>query len=164
MNYTEARKKIKTGDIINIRKHSGIISKLTEIFTRSPYTHTGISIWLNGGLWMAEINSGHNHLIPLSQFADINFDVFECPVDRNKVRTDILESLRVRVNYGIISFILLGIYNLFRIKERVSSLKDKVCSEYVQDILINAGWNSPGKMVSPYDLSKILKLKFEVRK
>jgi hypothetical protein len=163
MNYEEARSRIETGDVISVRRKDGFMSKMIRAITRSPYTHSGIAIWLDGGLWMAEINGGHNHLIPLSQLQDIDLDISECPVSRDKVRTAILESLRARANYGMASFVIIGFVNLLKIKERLHSFKDKVCSEYIQAILISAGWDTPDYMASPYDLVKKLTLKFEVR-
>lgn len=163
MNYEEVRDKIQTGDIISVRNNKGFMHKLTRLVTRSPYTHSGIAIWLDEGLWMAEINGGKNHLIPLSQVDGIDFDVSECPVDRETVKKEILDSLRVSLTYGFVSFVIIGLFDLFKIKERFRSMKSKVCSEYIQAILVASGWDVPEDMVSPYDLEQKLKLKFEVR-
>lgn len=163
MNYEQTRDKIQDGDIISVRGKRGFVANLTKLITRSNYTHSGIAIWIEGGLWMAEINSGHNHLVPLSQLENTDFDVSDCPVDRTLVRDSILKSLRVSVHYNLVSFVIIGLANLFRIKERFHSMTDKVCSEYVQEILITCGWKFPDNMVSPSDLFKNLKLKFEVR-
>jgi hypothetical protein len=163
MNYDEVRDKIKTGDVISVRAKNGIIADMIRLVTRSPYSHSGIAIWLGDGLWMAEINSGHNHLVPLSQYQYMDFDVFECPADRDRTQVEILQSLRFRIDYGILSFFMIGYATVFGAKGRFTTRKAKVCSEYVQTILINSGWSVPDKMVSPADLASKLTLKFEVR-
>jgi len=162
MKYLEARDKIRDGDMIAVRGRRGIFSILTYTITNSPYTHVATAIWLNDGLWMAEINIGGNHLVPVSQLRD-DFDVFYCPAPREKVRDVILETLREHKNYGVIDVFLIALKSLFGISLRSS--KNDVCSEYVARIyrLAGAKLDLP-QTPSPKDLARILsKTTIEIR-
>ncbi|WP_394780589.1 hypothetical protein [Undibacterium sp.] len=66
LNYDQARYQIDDGDLIAVCGRDSIVSTLTRFFTRSAYTHTGIAVWLDSGLWMMELNGGRNHAIPMS--------------------------------------------------------------------------------------------------
>lgn len=164
MNYSEVRPLLQTGDIIGVKNSQSKLGKLTQYFTRSDYTHTGMVLRANHGVWLAELNGGRNHLIPLSQLMDMPFDVFEPPVDnRAYLKTSILRWLRYPVEYGVLAFIAIGIMNYFRIKFFVKLKNMLVCSGFVIRILQSAGWNaevsplqSPGEFLAP------LKLKYRV--
>lgn len=163
MIYMESRDQIKDGDVVLVKKAHNIMGKLTQYFTRSLYTHAGVAIWIDGGLYMAELNGGRNHLIPLSQLADTPFDVYECPLkDKSLIRKSIFNWLRFVVPYGFSAFVAIGIINYFRIKEFIHWRKVLVCSGYCVAILEDAGWEEHTRILSPGDLSRMLLLKFEV--
>lgn len=163
MRYDDARPLIATGDLIAVRETHGLLAPLTRFFTRSPVTHVGTALWMDGGLWMAELNGGKNHAIPLSQLSETDFDVYECPVDRVKVRATTLAALRLKIGYGIIALPIIGLLNWLRIKVFIHARRVLVCSGYCISIYEAAGWPERSRIVSPEELVEQLKLKLEVR-
>lgn len=164
MRYEEARAFIQTGDVIAVREKHGFLSPFTRFFTHSEYTHNGLAVWVNGGLWMAELNGGRNHMIPLSQLAEIPFDVYHCPVeDRDAVETAISESLRERIDYGFAALAVIGILNFFRIKVFLHARQILVCTGYCVKVLEAAGWQEHSRLISPQELTEELRYKLSVR-
>lgn len=163
MDYAQARPLLETGDVIGVRHPKGL-GKYTQFFTSSDYTHVGVILRMANGVWMAELNSGRNHLIPLSQLKDHRFDVYYPPVsDRSKIRHAIHRWLRFQVEYGFIAFIAIGLMEYFKIKFVVRSKNLLVCSGYLVKIFQTAGWDSRISPVqSPRELLSRLELKFEV--
>jgi hypothetical protein len=163
MLYQDIRDQIADGDVIAVRETHGFLTPFTRFFTHSPYTHAGVAVWFEGGLWMAELNGGKNHLIPLSQLAETNFDVFFCPVDDTiKVRLAIAESLRVKIPYSLSAVFVIGLLNLLHIHLFLHARKILVCSGYCVSILEAAGWPERSRLISPQELVKQLKLKLVV--
>jgi hypothetical protein len=165
MNYSEAREHIFDGDLIAVQERHGILAALTRFFTRSPITHTGIALWIDGGLWMAELNSGRNHLVPLSQLSDVDFDVYDPPVpDRAAVRRETLEALRMKIPYGFIALVVIGMLCWWRSKVFVHWRRVIVCSGYCIMIYEKSGWSERSRQVSPGGLAEQLLIKLEVRR
>ena len=163
MNYEEARSLIDTGDMIAVKRKTGVFATIERLVQRSPYTHAGVAIWIEGGLWMAELNSGGNHLVPLSQLADLDFDVYAAPVnDLGAVRDAILTELREALPYGYLALVVVGLLNLLRIKAFLHMRHVVVCSGYVVRIWEAAGWPETSRQVSPAELASVLKMKFSV--
>lgn len=160
MLYEEARKAIETGDTIAVRTSHGILGDLTKIVTRSPYTHVGVAIWVAGHLYMAELNGGRNHLVPLSQLTD--FDVYARPAGISAEAADaaILFWLAKPVSYGFLALVAIGFLNWFRIKVFVHWRKILVCSGYVVAIYEHAGWSERSRVISPQELVDQLVLRF----
>lgn len=164
MNYATARDHIEDGDLIAVRGKHGVFAALTRFFTRSAYTHCGVALWIEGGLWMAELNGGRNHAIPMSQLEDGAFDVYWPPIrEVEKIRVSILSRLRVKIDYGTVATIAIGLLNFLRIKLFVHWRQFLVCSGYCVAIYEDAGWSEHSRILSPQDLTELLALKFEVR-
>jgi hypothetical protein len=164
MNYHDARWQIRDGDLIAVRGKGGIIGSLTRFFTRSPYTHAAVAVWFDGGLYMAELNGGRNHLVPVSQIADEDFDVCWCPVrEPYCVRRAVEYWLRHEVPYGYLAFILIGLSNFLRLDVRGRVGGMLVCSSYCAAVYQSAGWKKRNRIVSPADLVGMLKMKLQVR-
>ena len=138
MTYDEARPKICAGDVIGVRGRKGPLAWLTRLITWSPYTHVGIALWLGDGLYLAEINGGGNHLIPMSQLANTGFDVVRCPANPADIPFAIETQLRDNHGYGFLTLGVIAIRRLFGI-EIVGD--GAVCSSYAANILTQAGWN-----------------------
>jgi len=159
--YENVRNLILDGDLIAVRGRRGIFGIITRFVTNSDYTHNGIAIWLDNGLWLAEINIGGNHLVPMSQLRD-DFDVLNCPADRNLVRTAILEKLRNHKAYGV--------SDLFRIAARrffnwnLGNGNGEVCSEFSMQVYSAAGANlTVPKLPTPDEIVLAVgNLKFKV--
>jgi len=164
MDYAEARSLIEDGDLISVRRKHGFLVFWIRFFTRAPDTHSGIAIWLHDGLWMAELNAGRNHAVPLSQLERTDFDVYYPPVeDRAAIRTAVLDQLRVTVNYGVLALLVIGVLDFFRLDVFVHWRRIMVCSGYCVAAYEKAGWSEHSRMVSPRKLASWLKPKLQVR-
>lgn len=167
MKYDEAKSKIEDGDVILVKGESGFLTPFTRFFTRSPYTHAGVAFWMNGDLWMAEINGGKNHAIPLSQLSGVeSYEVFKRPVEVHPedVLKSILKALSVMTKYGLAALPVIGLLDFLKLKVFVHWRKILVCSGWTVMILEDAGWSEHSRIVSPADLSEMLELKLTVEK
>lgn len=153
---------IDTGDCIAVPVAHGIIGRLTQFFTRSRYTHTGTAIWVADRLYMAELNGGRNHLVPMTQLT--KYDIYACPagLDPAKVEAAIIQMLALPIDYGFISFPVIGLLNWLKIKVFVHWRKIIVCSGFVVAIYELSGWPERSRVISPQELVDQLVLKFSV--
>lgn len=152
---------IKTGDMIAVRTAHNILGKMTQFFTDSIYTHTGIAIWINGQLFLAELNGGRNHLVPMCQLD--NYDVYAAPEGLENIEAAIFRYLEYQINYGFLAFIAIGFLNLMKIKMFVHWRNVMVCSGYCVAIYESAGWPEHTRVLSPGELASELVFKFGVR-
>lgn len=158
MKYLEARDRINTGDLVAVKSRQGFLPTLTRLVD-GPYTHTGIAIWIEGGLYISEINSGGNHLVPLSQ-VDQPFSVLPSPVSTNGgLRGSLFYNLRSKVHYGFVGLIRIGLYSLFGVVTKPWT-EDPVCDEFSIKVYKDAGWLGVGlpPVVSPSGLVRALGL------
>lgn len=175
-NYSDVRHLIQDGDLIAVRGNHAI-DKLTSAVTGSPYTHTGVAAWLDNRLFMADLNSGRNHLTAVSCVED--FDVFTPPVglDRALIRAAVFEWLAAPIDYGMLAFIVIGLKSALRIKAAVHWRKIVVCSggsvmifELAASLMKAAGlappaaWIEHTRMLAPGDLASELQWALAVRK
>lgn len=141
MTYHEVRAQVLDGDLVAVRSTRSLLGKVTRLVTKSPYTHTAIALWLEGGLWIAHMDGAQNALVPLSQYADTPFDVFNCPVRRDVVRQVVLEQLRAKVSYGWADVAYIGLHRLMGVPLPPED-DDFVCSSYSAAAYILAGWGA----------------------
>lgn len=163
LTYQEARSHIETGDLIAVRSAHGIIGRLTQFFTRSPYNHTGIAIWIEGGLYMGELNGGRNHLIPLSQLDRCDFDVYHPPPGLSNIADALFFWLRLQIDYAYVAFVAIGLLNWLRAKVYVHWRQMLVCSGWCVAVYEEAGWGEHSRIVSPGELAAMLMLKMQIR-
>lgn len=166
LTYNDARALIEDGDLIATRKAHNLFNLATKFFTHEPYTHNGIAVWVEGGLWMGEINGGKNHMIPLSQLADEDFDVFNPPekLDRAAIKKQVLEDMRVKVPYGYLATFITGFVEFFRLDVYIKWRNILHCAGYSRRTYERAGSVSSGSyIVSPGKLTKTLEFKLAVR-
>ncbi len=167
MVYADARSKIHDGDLISVFKAHSLFGKLTQFFT-GEYTHVGIAIWLDGGLWLTEINGGRNHAIPLSQLKKCGFDVSSPPPGCNpfNIRHVALASLRESEEYGFINAAVTGFIEFFKIPITINWRKGRHCAGYCIRIYDRAGWSLLGGthsyLMSPTALTARLTTRFRV--
>jgi hypothetical protein len=140
MNYDAARDLIKTGDLIAVRRRTGFLAIATRLVTRSPYTHTGIAIWCEGRLMLAQETGGGCNIVPLSQEAEYDFDVLDCPVDSHLVESWIWTLLGTRIPYGFVDLARIAAHILFFIPLPKEDGADLVCSALSALIYKKAGW------------------------
>ncbi len=169
MTYAQARAKIHDGDLISVFKAYSIFNIATKLFT-GEYTHVGIAIWMDGGLWLVEINGGGNHAIPLSQLQKCGFDVSSPPsgVTRMTARAHALQALRERETYGFFTTIVTGVIEFFKIPLVINWRKGRHCAGLVVRIYDRAGWASAGEgthtyVISPTKLTKLMMFRFRVQ-
>lgn len=175
MDYATARPQIETGDLIGVRDVHGLLGRATRLFTHSPYTHTGVAVRLGDHLFMADLNSGRNHLTALSCVEQ--FDVF-CPpagLPRDLIEQEIFDWLAKPIDYGFAAFVVIGIKCALRIKAFIHWRKIVVCSGGSVQIYQGAaamawalrrirvaGWEDHDQMISPGELCAELRIKFPV--
>lgn len=140
--YHEIRPHVADGDLVAVRSRRGLFPNLTRLVTGSPYTHTAIALWLEGGLWIAEMRRGGNVLVPLSQRADEDFDVFDCPpeVDRGWLRVDVLHTLRGKVDYDVRDLARIAANRLIGISLPAQDDGSLICSAYSARAYLMRGW------------------------
>lgn len=140
MKYSEIRDGIKTGDLIAVKKRSGFLAVATRLVTKSPYTHTGIAVWVGDRLLLAQTNAGGCNIVPLSQEEVYEFDVFDCPVNRDEVEKIVWDMLGKRIPYGYVD--LARIFGLFvlGIPLPKDDGPDMVCSALSAMMYKKAGW------------------------
>lgn len=177
MLYEQARPYIKTGDVIIVRDSHTKLGRLIQLVTRKPYTHTGVARWLEGRLYMANLNSGRNHLTAVSQLSE--FDVFMPPVGlmRDAIQESMDSWLAHPIDYGFAAFIAIGIECLMHAKTLFDNWRNVVvCAGGTVEILEGAAlrqklagrmypkaWLRHTRMLSPGELAEELPFKLSVR-
>lgn len=165
MDYAQAREQIQSGDVIGVRDAHNILGRATQFFTHDPHTHTGVAQWLGGRLFMADLNSGRNHLTALSQLN--HFDVYDPPagLERPAIEVAAFDWLAKPISYGIAAFILIGLKCALHITAFIHWRKIVVCSGGTIEILERAAaimlaqgkqppaaWVEHNRMLSPGEL------------
>lgn len=156
---------MRDGDLVAVRSTHGGFARLVQMVTRSPYSHCAVALWLDGGLWVAEMDGAKNVLVPLSQYAHTPFDVFRCPVDRETVRQAVLESLRGRITYDWADIAYLGLNRVLGLPLPIADDSGLVCSSYAAVAYLQAGWKpaelpaicTPGEVAAALGGHPILK-------
>lgn len=60
LDYHDTRESIRDLDVIAVRGR-GLVSRLISLFTRSPYTHVGLALWVGDTLMLAESRELRGH-------------------------------------------------------------------------------------------------------
>lgn len=177
ISYEKARQFIATGDLIAVRDAHTWLGRLTQLVTRRPHTHTGVAYWIEGRLYMANLNSGRNHLTAVSQLKE--FDV--CAPPDGLMRDAIKESMNAwlahPINYGFAAFVAIGLECLLHWRTLFDNWRNVVvCSGGSVQIYEGAAqlqqlagrcfpvaWLSHSRMLAPGELVDELRLKLAVR-
>ena len=171
MKYEAARAQIETGDLIAIRDRKKLFSRITSLVTQSPYTHTAIAVW--GGfagvsrLLVVESNAAGASLSPLSNYAEVDFDVFACPVDQATVEIELWNLIGAKIHYDPPDLVRIALNKRLRIPLPPQDDKNLVCSALSATIYRCAGWqpeNLPS-IPAPCDVTAALQCAplYEVR-
>ncbi len=142
MIYADARALIRNGDMVAVRSSHGGFPALVRAVTGSPYTHTAVALWLEGGVYLAEMDGAKAVLVPLSQYADSNLDVFGCPVDGERVKASALAMLRERIDYDYVDLLRIAAWRLLRLPLPAEDKNGLVCSAFTARIFLAAGWKA----------------------
>lgn len=168
LSYSEARAFINDGDLISVFKAKSLFNHMTKAFT-GEYVHVGGALWLDGGLWVTELNGGGIHAIPLSQLRSSGFDVSEPPkgVTPESARVATQEALRDPEPYGFLTAVATGFVEFFSIPITINWRNNRHCAGRMVRIYDRAGWaEADGQthtyVISPTKLTKLMKFKFRV--
>lgn len=153
MKYDEIRDLVRTGDVIAIRKRHGFLPTLTRWVTRSPYTHTAIALWVEVGgvdrLLVTEAKASGAFMAPLSQYAGVDFDVFDAPrLSIHLIEQAIWSTLGQPIAYDFLDLLRIGVNRLFGIPLPDHDDESMVCSALSAFILMRAGWQPIGGLPS----------------
>jgi hypothetical protein len=153
MKYADSRNQIRTGDLIAVRKTHGLLPAVTRLVTHSPYTHTAIALWSGTErqrrLLIAEEKASGGFLTPLSQYAEIDFDVFTAPKETLLTIEEVIwETLGAPIGYDFMDLIRIGANRIFDIPLPSGDDDSKVCSALSATMWLKAGWR-------PYALPSI---------
>jgi hypothetical protein len=165
MQYQDVRSQVLTGDLIAVKRKTGLFPIATRIVTNSPYTHTGIAIWAGNRLLLAQTNAGGCNLAPLSQEAIYDFDVFDCPVNRDACEAEIWQELGSRIAYGFLDCVRIFGFKVLGIPLPKKDGPDLVCSALSARIFENAGWKPINLPSIPWPgavVAQFTKIKFSV--
>ncbi len=148
MPYAQARAHIPDGALIFICGR-GFFSRLIRWATRSDYSHVGIAAWLDGGLYIIEMDGAKGVLTPLSQYAGIPFDVLsvapesECFGKTKFLHTQALLAIRYYIPYNWWDIARIGaskILPFYRPQRRYHDKTDgKICSTFAASVYFIAG-------------------------
>lgn len=162
MDYSAIRDQINNGDVVLVKYRRGFWRLVRWVI--GEHTHSGLAVWLDNGLYISEMSPCGNHVIPLSQIFDVEFDVFNCPVavDSSAVRKVVAGSLRRHSGYSFVNLFLAGVNELFGFGFKRDGSR-KICSEQTADELIALGWEYSGvTLPTPKSLvQKLGKAKFK---
>ena len=162
---------MRCGDLIAIRKRVGFLPLLTRLITRSPYTHTAIAVWVESSgikrLLLAESNAGGSSLSPLSEYANVDFDVFRCPISRDSVHRAAWRLLGVKIHYDVMDLVRIAANRLFGFSLPDRDDGDLVCSAFSAAIYHSAGWRpeslpsipAPDDVVAALDAQPMLRVR-----
>lgn len=148
-SYAQARSRIKTGDLIAVRSSHGGFAALVRFFTRSPYTHTAVALWVCGRLLMVETRALAG-IVPASQLGGKDFDVIRCPVaDTEYVFIEAFNILGTPVGYDFVDLVRIAARLRLGIKGPEADDGSKVCSALSAAIYRLAGWRPDGLPAIP---------------
>lgn len=168
-DYSEARLVVADGDVVILRApwfHSPLAAA-TRWLLRTPYTHSSMALWLEGGLWVSEMWGEGNVLVPLSQYSGTAWDLWDCPGDRAAAKTAVLEHMRGRIGYDWGDLARIAANRLVGWPLPRHDDARLICSAYTGHVLLeHCGWHPEGlpAIAAPSDLARALgrpKLSYE---
>jgi len=148
LKYDEVRSQIKNADVFMYRG-KGIASCIIQWVTRSPYSHAGISAWLNDRLMVMEAKSNGVVVSPFSRsigeyHGDVEwFSSTQAISEEDRLKMVLFAQEELGKTYGRWKTIVLGIQTLFQRnpdkRDRLRKQKKLFCSEYIAQIYNSIG-------------------------
>jgi len=148
LKYDEVRSQIKNADVFMYRGR-GFQSSIIQWVTRSPYSHAGISAWLNDRLMIMEAKSNGVVASPFSRsvgqyHGDVEwFSSTQEISEEDRLKMVIFAQEELGKTYGRWKTIVLGIQTLFQRnpdkRDRLRKQKKLFCSEYIAQIYNSIG-------------------------
>lgn len=144
MNYAMAREQILDGDLIAVRARNGLMPALIRGVTRSPYTHTAVAVWTGTDyarrLLVAESNAGGCSLSPLSHYEAVDFDVFDCPVDRRTACRSLWDLIGAPIAYSFGDLFRIAANRILDVPLPSPEPGEMICSALTATIYLKSGW------------------------
>ena len=144
MNYIEARDYIQSGDLLMVEGGT-FWSKITQFVQRlggqgsdSVVTHCGIAWWLEGRLYIVEMDGKKNVLTALSTYKGINIRWFRHPANPQKMRAFFSTMTQNKIDYSQWDNLKIGLRLVFRLKINTPN-SGMDCSNFVVKWLRAAG-------------------------
>lgn len=162
MRYAEARRMITDGDLVAIRSRGTAFDIVASAVQQSPYTHTAVAVWVHfaatARLLVAESNAAGASLAPLSQYADTDFDVFECPTPRVATGGALFKLIGEPIHYDLGDLARIAANRLLGVPLPARDDANKICSALSASIYLRAGWRPDGlpSIPAPDDVVRAL--------
>lgn len=161
MNYDDARKSVKNGDVIFF-KASTFKQRIITLFTGGQYSHVGIAFWIRPiagseveRLMLLESTNGGRRIIDLRSYAYRGMSVCQTPVNWEKVADDFLSGTGA-IHYSYLDFLRIGAKKLFGLHHVEDDKKGEVCSEMVAKAILASGIVLSDEMPDPDTLALVL--------
>lgn len=156
MNYLEMKQVARTGDLV-LCKDRTLIGILIRIFTAESFNHVAVLVWLDKGLWIAEMTShaGFN-LVPASEWFEArrNSELLYCqaPGSVHKEEEIILKKIFMarsrKYRYSFLTLVRVWFSQIFN--RHINGLL--VCSTFAQDLWESTGFSRFKRLADPGDL------------
>lgn len=142
MNYTEIRKIAKDGDVIFLTVNKkDWMSRLTSMWTKSPYTHAAFVFWYKDRLMTVESTThGGIRIVQASTYKDRDIAILTPKFTKWEMIEGKALERSGTAEYGWFSAMYIGIrefmFTNFNIKLPVNhNNRNKACSEFVAEVL-----------------------------
>ncbi len=154
MIYSNARSMIRSGDVIGIATR-GPLSWLVRLVQRiagfgqmSYMAHVGMAKWVDGRLFLVEMDGVRNVMVPLSQYEGLKMYVYCCPVSELSVAETFDQVIGRFIAYGYFDLVRIGLRMVFDVNFSAPThdKTNQVCSHFVLEWLKLAGWLPPADM------------------
>ena len=175
MHYYQARPLIQSGNVIGIATRGPLspftraVQWLAGFGPMSEITHVGVAKWIDGHLYLVEMDGVRNVLCRLSQYSGRRMYVFARPVPEIEMAAQFDTVIGRLIKYSYFDLLRIGVRMVFRLRARRASVADKdeemVCSNFVLAWLMLSGWVPPETMPSepsPCELCAALDVKFMI--
>ena len=168
MRYDEARSSIENGDLIAVRRKTGLFANLIRLVSGTEYTHVALAVWSENRLFAAGMLGSGDCLVPLSQYAETDFDIFPCPSDHVLAYQSTFSLLGSHIPYSFIDLLTIGIRKLVNL-DLGHSKEGMICTAFCTMVYRDAmGSSSRFDLIRPDscpgDLVGLMgKVKLEVR-
>ena len=166
MNYSDARKRIKTGDVILVAGKSWI-SKIIKFLTGESYSHIAMFVWMGDNLWISEMREFRGYQwLPASQWIAINSAGADlvwghAPQavlnNSDKVRDYALDERMPLARYGYSQLIKVFLSRFFACWDNDPETRGMpaVCSTYIQSQWSACGVKFKYRYADPGDFEKL---------
>lgn len=159
MKYSDVREIAADGDVIFLTVNKkDWMSRLTSMWTKSPYTHAAFVFWYKDRLMLVESTThGGIRIVQASTYKNRDIEILKAPKKWSEIEWKALERSGT-AEYGWMSALYIGLrefmFNNFNKKLPVNeNNRNKACSEFVAEVLELSDVD-----ISPKTLYNVLKI------